>query len=86
MEEAKRCGHEVDEEVVVVPRPQLGEAEGQDRRQQEERVEDCQAPAEKRKEKMCQSEVRTHAIESTVIRFRVEYLIPTTATAATLTR
>ena len=43
VEEAERRGHEVDEEVVVVPRPQLGEPEGQDRRQQEERVEDCQA-------------------------------------------
>ena len=51
MEKAERCGHEVDEEVVVVPRPQLGEPEGQDRRQQEERVEDCQAPAKKRKQK-----------------------------------
>ena len=44
VEEAEGRGHEVDEEVVVVPRPQLGEPEGQDRRQQEERVEDCQAP------------------------------------------
>ena len=44
MEEAERRGHEVDEEVVVVPRPQLGEPEGQDRRQEEERVEYRKAP------------------------------------------
>ena len=44
MEEAEGGGHEVHEEVVVVPRPQLGKPEGEDRRQQEERVEDRQAP------------------------------------------